>query len=632
VDKFEQQRTQDRLTVRMSREAFSPETLETMRARKEPSYLLLPEVSENGDQIQLSFDIGGMVSLNEASVQMENEALLNAVKQLTENVLDLPNIGLDITQVLTATDQMMLDKGNLRLLCLCCRESAADRAATRKALVQQIRQLIVSRSGMDDLIGFMANPYCSLEAIRGRLQKMQEASIPANGNAETVSSVSGISRSEKTPEKAVPEPVKPEPAQVSEVIPEPVQEEPEESTPSVSRPFKPEFFTPMNAGQAVPTGDVSGQNPYPQEPPASGPETTPTADPRQLFVPMGGDRNGSGSGMPFVSMEPRFTNRTAPASHAAEQESEARPASVPARKVHAGIDEATIYDDPPSRPAAPAVRPSGMDEPTVDDGNYRTRQVQTGGMDDPTVDDSARPLKSQNSGKGRKQSEDSAPEPATGSSGAGEEKTTRKKEKEKAAKTSSALQPKINADPKKAFWESLTKLAVYAAVTAILAILVGAFLGGTGIILVLLGAAIGLAFLFSRGYLTLKWPKKPETAIEQPTAPNVEEIFTVRLRMISQNLATHQEVIIRENNQIIGSDPSICRSPVSYRGISRKHCQISCKRTGGHEEYFITDLGSTNGTQLNGERLKPDMAYPLKVGDHVTLAGKYDFKISSDAY
>ena len=646
MERFEQQRTQDLLIVRISRGAFLPELLETLHARKDTDCLLLPDAVEDSDRIQLKFSIQGTQSLNEASDRLSNEDLLAAVRQLTDAVLGLPNYGLDITQVLTATDQVMLGKEGIRLLCLCTEEAPAERAGVRKALVQQIRQLIVSREGMDDLTGFLSNPYCSLEAIRSRLQKMQEAPDSSSEikqhPAEPVEPAkqaeppadfrklpeeNGAPGSEPTREKAVqPEPSQLKPAQGIPAQPE--ETGTDENTSSVSRPFKPVFFTPMA--------------------PAPAPEAPRAENTQQPFIPMGGT---AGTGMPFVSMEPARPGRKAETRQVPAQEpgNAPQPAVPAASAVHGGIDEATVYDAVPGRKQAaragmdePTVddsraevrpgRTGSMDDPTVDDSRAPVRPIRAGGVDDPTVDDSANPpnpRKTRTDGGRKAETERAYNAEPEGRQG---EDTPQKQKKEKKPAQRPSVQPRENSDPKKAFWESAIKLGIYAAATVVLAILVGAFLGGAGIILTILAAAVGLAFLFSRGYMSLKWPKKTEAAMVPPTAPNVEEVFTVRLRMISQNLATHQEVIIRENNQVIGSDPSVCRVPVSYRGISRRHCQISCKRAGGHEEYFITDLGSTNGTTLNGERLEPNKPYPLKLGDHVVLAGKYDFKISSDAY
>ncbi|MBV6459360.1 MAG: hypothetical protein HONBIEJF_02506 [Fimbriimonadaceae bacterium] len=62
--------------------------------------------------------------------------------------------------------------------------------------------------------------------------------------------------------------------------------------------------------------------------------------------------------------------------------------------------------------------------------------------------------------------------------------------------------------------------------------------------------------------------------------------------------------------------------------VSRRHCQI------GHEteKLWAEDLGSTNGTQVNGERLNPGEQRPLQPGDTLSLGG-YEIRITdpSDA-
>lgn len=50
--------------------------------------------------------------------------------------------------------------------------------------------------------------------------------------------------------------------------------------------------------------------------------------------------------------------------------------------------------------------------------------------------------------------------------------------------------------------------------------------------------------------------------------------------------------------------------------ISRKHFRI--EKHG--EQWQIIDIGSTNGTSLNGESLAPNMAYPLKPGDVISIS------------
>jgi hypothetical protein len=53
-----------------------------------------------------------------------------------------------------------------------------------------------------------------------------------------------------------------------------------------------------------------------------------------------------------------------------------------------------------------------------------------------------------------------------------------------------------------------------------------------------------------------------------------------------------------------------------HMGLSRRHALIQRTDHG----YGITDLGSSNGTWVNQERLKPHKAYPLASGSQIRLA------------
>jgi pSer/pThr/pTyr-binding forkhead associated (FHA) protein len=58
------------------------------------------------------------------------------------------------------------------------------------------------------------------------------------------------------------------------------------------------------------------------------------------------------------------------------------------------------------------------------------------------------------------------------------------------------------------------------------------------------------------------------------------------------------------------------------KGVSRLHATI---RKAGNS-FQIVDLGSSNGTRLNGNRLAPQQAYPLLHGDILSL-GKLKIQI-----
>ncbi len=50
-------------------------------------------------------------------------------------------------------------------------------------------------------------------------------------------------------------------------------------------------------------------------------------------------------------------------------------------------------------------------------------------------------------------------------------------------------------------------------------------------------------------------------------------------------------------------------------GVSRRHAVLFC----GDDGLYIRDLGSTNGTQINGFALQPKQSYRLRSGDKIEL-------------
>ncbi len=81
---------------------------------------------------------------------------------------------------------------------------------------------------------------------------------------------------------------------------------------------------------------------------------------------------------------------------------------------------------------------------------------------------------------------------------------------------------------------------------------------------------------------------------------------------------------ITEPEYLIGKNPSIVNGAVTHNpAISRVHCKISY--TNG--KYYLTDMGSANGTFLNQSRLNKQETRELHNGDYVRLANS-DFIVS----
>lgn len=68
-----------------------------------------------------------------------------------------------------------------------------------------------------------------------------------------------------------------------------------------------------------------------------------------------------------------------------------------------------------------------------------------------------------------------------------------------------------------------------------------------------------------------------------------------------------------------------CDLSLSDSRVSRRHCRISFVR----ETAWLTDLESTNGTELNGQRI--EVSSPLRDGDVITLGGQALVFVAGDS-
>lgn len=76
--------------------------------------------------------------------------------------------------------------------------------------------------------------------------------------------------------------------------------------------------------------------------------------------------------------------------------------------------------------------------------------------------------------------------------------------------------------------------------------------------------------------------------------------------------------LVTDEVQIIGrNEAAQIRIPPQYRIASRRHAKVWADRKG----MWVTDVGSSAGTHINGVLLKPNRQYQLRLGDRLWLGG-----------
>lgn len=112
--------------------------------------------------------------------------------------------------------------------------------------------------------------------------------------------------------------------------------------------------------------------------------------------------------------------------------------------------------------------------------------------------------------------------------------------------------------------------------------------------------------------------RKPREENEEQDAPLTEKVVLL-IRGLRKQLLLNEI-----NNLIVGrADPARGGIPdidltafgAEQRGVSRQHLKMHY----AEGQLTITDLGSANGTRLNGEKLQANQGYPVKDGDEILL-------------
>jgi len=119
-------------------------------------------------------------------------------------------------------------------------------------------------------------------------------------------------------------------------------------------------------------------------------------------------------------------------------------------------------------------------------------------------------------------------------------------------------------------------------------------------------------------------PEGVSIPVELPVKPPSAE-GTGPQNLVLQVLTSGRRVVIRPDQEVLvgrldvgrGIFPQVDLTPDGglEGGVSRRHARIFFQ----NDRFYIEDLGSTNGTYVNGVRLEPYSPRPLGDGDELRL-------------
>lgn len=96
------------------------------------------------------------------------------------------------------------------------------------------------------------------------------------------------------------------------------------------------------------------------------------------------------------------------------------------------------------------------------------------------------------------------------------------------------------------------------------------------------------------------------------------------VKLIAKNTSTPFEIAVTKDEFTIGKKQELVDGAITFnKMISRSHCKIVRQDT----QFTVIDLGSANGTYVNGSRIQAGQPCPIKNGDLIRLAN-IEFQVS----
>jgi len=112
-------------------------------------------------------------------------------------------------------------------------------------------------------------------------------------------------------------------------------------------------------------------------------------------------------------------------------------------------------------------------------------------------------------------------------------------------------------------------------------------------------------------------PVDLQSEMEGGATEILDEIFTPNLILSGVKTPVKIDILVTKTEFLIGKKDDAVDGVIAFNNaVSRVHCKIVFE--GG--QYFVIDLGSANGTFINGTRTLPNQKKQVKIGDKVQLA------------
>lgn len=148
----------------------------------------------------------------------------------------------------------------------------------------------------------------------------------------------------------------------------------------------------------------------------------------------------------------------------------------------------------------------------------------------------------------------------------------------------------------------------------------------------------GAQLVFPKGHTTSSIStstelKAKENDVKEPPARTIYPDAFMSLNIISTGdvlpIASKNEITLGRVSEGQPMIPDIDLTPYkAYEsGVSRLHASLRLM----DEQVMVTDLGSANGTRINGKQISSHIPHPVKHGDILTL-GKFKIQVLMPAH